>query len=247
MPGLPQDTERLQSPAYLSARPAIRDRQPVAQCAVGEAQPEVGDHVGRLQAAPAQKPERIRRLLQRVVVKGHHLSEDLGIAGLPLNRRRQLAHGRRSYSRHWHGKSGVVGTEQINRMPETDALSLHHPIDHRAAGLAGAEAAPDVSLGTNHQGRFVIVVKGAQSEQVRAVPLKAHSRRFDEALKGNRLFLFLDHVRPCSGAYLTLEPSLREGQPGVGIGCLDAHDFHVVAVAGINAAEFGNRSLKRSS
>lgn len=57
-------------------------------------------------------------------------------------------------------------------MAEGDALGPHHPVDHRAPGLADAEAVPEVLPGRDHQARLAVVVEGAQAEQVRAVALE---------------------------------------------------------------------------
>src|SRR5689334_15124720 len=67
-------------------------------------------------------------------------------------------------------------------MPEAHALCTHHPVDHRAAGLARTEAMPQILLGRDHETRLMVLVKRTQAHQVLAVLLQLHAGCLREAL-----------------------------------------------------------------
>ena len=96
-----KDAQLLQSPAHVRSRLPVLRRQPQAQRAVGEPQPEVLDHLRRLQAALNQVGLRLGRPRERVVVVARDLHQELFVVGVAVDGRRQLAyrrlpHGRRS-------------------------------------------------------------------------------------------------------------------------------------------------------
>ena len=73
-------------------------------------------------------------------------------------------------------------------MSERHALRLHHPVDHRAAGLAGAEAVPEVLLRTDDERRRLVVVERAAADPIGTVGFKLDAGALDEPNDG---YLFL--------------------------------------------------------
>lgn len=86
--------------------------------------------------------QRFRRLLQRLVIEGNHLREQPAVVRIAIDRRRKLAHRGLLHRRRRFQERGVLRAQQLDRVPETDALRAHYPVDHRAAGLAGAQTVP---------------------------------------------------------------------------------------------------------
>ena len=72
-------------------------------------------------------------------------------------------------------------------MPEADTLGLHHPVDHRAAALAGPQAVPQVLVRADHQAGLMVVVEGTQSDQICPVALELNTTAFRQALEGDVL------------------------------------------------------------
>ena len=85
-----QDAKLFQPRPLRLAGGAVRRRQMVTQCAVGVAQPEVLDHLRRLQAALHKILLRLRLLLQRLVVVAHHDFQQLLVLRPGVDQRRQL-------------------------------------------------------------------------------------------------------------------------------------------------------------
>jgi hypothetical protein len=81
----------------------------------------------------------------------------------------------------------MLVAQQLDSMTEAHALRLHHPVDHRAAGLAGSEAVPQVLLRRDDQRRLTVVMEGAQAEKVRTVPPPLDAARLDQALQADLL------------------------------------------------------------
>ena len=95
MPGLlPEDAQLLQASALAQTLDAVLVLQAVIERAIGKAQPEVLDHLRRLQAALEEILLRSRRLLERGVVVVHHDAQQLLIVYRRLEQRRQFGHGR---------------------------------------------------------------------------------------------------------------------------------------------------------
>ena len=92
VPALAVDAELLQPSALLRAGDAVLVRQAVTQRAVGEAQPELLDHLRRLQAALDEILLRLRRLLQRLVIVAHHDFQQPLVVRRVLDQRRQFRH-----------------------------------------------------------------------------------------------------------------------------------------------------------
>ncbi len=67
--------------------------------------------------------------------------------------------------------------QQLHRVPERHALRPHHPVDHTAAGLAGAQAVPQVPRRADHQRRRAVRVERAAPGQVRPGRAQRHPGR----------------------------------------------------------------------
>ena len=68
-------------------------------------------------------------------------------------------------------------------MAEADAFGLHDPVDDGAAGVAGAQAVPQVLLGADDERGLVVFVEGAEAEQVGAVSLELDAAAFGQAFE----------------------------------------------------------------
>ena len=90
MARLAQNTQPLQTAAHLVPGLAVLIRQRQPQLAVGEADLEVLHHLGMIQAAALQIPQRFRRLLQRLVIKRDHIAQRLLVVGIRRHRRGQF-------------------------------------------------------------------------------------------------------------------------------------------------------------
>ena len=86
------DAQHLQPSPHRRASGAVLRRKTQPQRPVGEAQPEPLDHLRRPQPATFQIPLRLRRLLQRIVIKVHDLQQQLAVASLRRHRSGQLPH-----------------------------------------------------------------------------------------------------------------------------------------------------------
>jgi hypothetical protein len=49
---------------------------------------------------------------------------------------------------------------------EAHGLGAHHPVDHRAAGVAGAEAVPEALRGSDDERAGAVLVEGAEPDEV---------------------------------------------------------------------------------
>ena len=119
---------------------AIARRQAIAERAVGEAELEVLDQLGRAETTALEIAECLRARLQRRVIVGHHLLEDLVVGRVAFDRCWQPHHCRALHApraRRRRGDHGGIGAKHLDRVPEAQPLGLHHPVDHRAAALAG--------------------------------------------------------------------------------------------------------------
>ena len=67
-------------------------------------------------------------------------------------------------------------------MSEAHGFRFHHPVDDRAALLAGAEAVPEVLPRGDHERRLVIVVERTETEEVLAVASEFDPPRLGEPL-----------------------------------------------------------------
>ena len=81
------------------------------------------------------------------------------------------------------GDDGLPVGQDLDGVPEADALGLHHPVDRRAARLALAEAVPEVLRRSHDEGRLAVVVEGTAADQVRTVPLQLDAPGFRETLE----------------------------------------------------------------
>ena len=89
-----QQAELVEAPPQRGAGLAIARGQAIAERAVGEAELKMVDELGRAQAAALEIAERLGAGLQRRVVVGHRLLQDLVVGRVPLDRRRQPRHRR---------------------------------------------------------------------------------------------------------------------------------------------------------
>jgi hypothetical protein len=79
-------------------------------------------------------------------------------------------------------------------MPEAHPLRFDDPVDHRAAGLACAQAVPQVLRRRHHQRWRLVIVEGAAADQVRAVLLEGHAARLGQALHRDFGLETLNHL-----------------------------------------------------
>src|SRR5579883_593107 len=70
-------------------------------------------------------------------------------------------------------------------MTEADAFRAHHPVDHASAFAACAETVPEIFFRADHETWFVVVVEGAQADEVRAVPFQLHAVRLGQTFDGD--------------------------------------------------------------
>ena len=184
---LPNDADFLQADPRLRALLPVLVRQVIAERAIGEAQPEVVEHLRMIEAAPLQVGQSLRAVLQRLLVVAEDILHYPLIVGVRLEQRFELHRRRRALGDHAHrrGQRWMLVAQQFGGVTETHAASLHHPVDDRASGLAGAETVPEIGFRADDQRRLVIVVERAQAQQVRAVPLQFDALRFHQPLQGN--------------------------------------------------------------
>ena len=86
----------------------------------------------------------------------------------------------------------MIGFEQLYGVAEADAACLDNPVDHRAAGVAGAEAMAQILFRRHHERRLAVVVKGTASDEIRSVLGQLDAVRLHQALDGDFSFQPLD-------------------------------------------------------
>jgi hypothetical protein len=163
---LPKDAQLLQTPALAGTLDAVLVRQMVIQRAVGKAQPEVLQHLRRLQAALEEILLRSRRLLQCCVIVIDHNTQQFLIVRARLKQWRQFGH-RADFRRRGCARSGgrkIVAFQQLQRVAEADAFGPLHPLDHVAAFAAGALAAPNIFHRVDVEARLGVFVERAQPD-----------------------------------------------------------------------------------
>ena len=85
-----------------------------------------------------------------------------------------------------------IGPQELDGVAEGDALGAHHPVDHGASRLAGAEAVPEILARRDHETRLAVVVEGAEPEEVGAVALEPDPARLGQALERDLALQSLD-------------------------------------------------------
>src|SRR5687768_295501 len=101
--------------------------------------------------------------------------------------------------------------KQLDRVPKAHALRSHHPVEHRSARLACAEAVPEILRRADHQRRGTIRVKRTESHQIRTVPLELHPARLCEPLQRNPGLQMLDFfIRDPSHRRLQLKLAVKQ-------------------------------------
>jgi photosystem II stability/assembly factor-like uncharacterized protein len=177
MPAFSQNPERLQPPAHLRARLAILLRQPVPERAIREADFKMRDHLRMREPARFEIPQRLRRLLQRLVIIIDHLAKHVAIRRLHFNRRRQPLHRcARSFA------------QDLDRVAETEPPRPHHPIDDAPSGVALAQTMPQIFVRTHDEARSLVVMERARPNQIRPMLAQLDPRRGDEAFQRNLPF-----------------------------------------------------------
>jgi hypothetical protein len=76
----------------------------------------------------------------------------------------------------------MIGSQQLDRMTEADALSPHHPVDGRPACIAGSQAVPEILRWSDDEGRCPVVMERAPTQKVRTVPGQLDPSRFGQPL-----------------------------------------------------------------
>src|SRR5579862_146174 len=91
----------------------------------------------------------------------------------------------------WQGPpSRLLSLANASSHSVRHAFSAHHPVDHRPAGLTGAEAVPEVLGGGDHRRRCSILVERTEAVQVHAMFREDHPARLGE--HGHRRLQTLD-------------------------------------------------------
>jgi len=182
-----EEAELLEPGAHLEAGLAVHQGDAQAEGAVGVAELEVVDEVGMRQAALLEIRESFRALLEALVVVGDDLPQDLLVAAVGFDGKSQGPDGgalwRRRGLRPPRLQREVLGEEDLDGVAEADPFGLHHPVDRRAARLAGAEAVPEVLGRGEDKGGFAVRMKRAQAQQVRPVPLQLDALPLGQAFE----------------------------------------------------------------
>ena len=174
-----QHAEVDQAAAHRVALLGLLARQPVAEGPVGIAQAKARDHRRVVDLAAGQIGQGLRRVQQRGVVvvedRGEHrlvLGGDVERRGEP-SRHRPFGH-RGSSARNDH--RGHPFAQHLDGVAEAHPLGAHHPVDDRAAHLAGPHAVPEVLGRRDHERGGVVVVERAAPDQVAPGLLERHPR-----------------------------------------------------------------------
>jgi hypothetical protein len=77
-------------------------------------------------------------------------------------------------------------------MTEADAFGFLDPVDHRSTTSACSQTVPQVLARRDHQRRIVILMKGAQADEVRPAALQLNPLRFRQPLHRHLSFQPLD-------------------------------------------------------
>lgn len=173
VPALAVEAELFQARAHFGAGLAVLLRQTKAQSAIGVAELEALDQLGMHKPALLQIVERLRRLLQRVVIIADDLVQQRLVIGFEPDRRGQPARRRRR-KRRWRVVAAGAVLQQFHGMAKAHALALHGPLNHVARRIA-AKAMEEVLLGAHGQRRLVVLVEGAKPDQLLAVLLQGNS------------------------------------------------------------------------
>lgn len=128
------------------------------------------------------------------------LVEEGDVVGLWIKGARELTDSRPHL---WvvGGRLLVVGmgqalAKEFDGVAEAHAFGLHDPVDDGAAFTAGAEAVPQALGGSDDEGRFFVVVKGTQAEEISAVAGKLDALGADQ---GGEVGVFFEAVELCLG------------------------------------------------
>ena len=76
----------------------------------------------------------------------------------------------------------MIFAQQLDGMAEADTLGQHDPVDDGSSSAARSQTVPQIFSWRDDQRRLVIVVEGAQPDQVRAVAFQFHPARLRQPL-----------------------------------------------------------------
>src|SRR5580658_2559090 len=79
-------------------------------------------------------------------------------------------------------------------MAEAYPLGFDDPVDHAAAGLAGAQAMPQILRRRHHQRWRLVIVEGAAADEVAPMFLEGHAARLGQTLHGDIGLQSLNHL-----------------------------------------------------
>jgi hypothetical protein len=79
----------------------------------------------------------------------------------------------------------MIFSQQLDGVTEAHALRAHHPVDGSSSRAARSETVPEIFSWTDDQRWIVVVVEGAEADEVRAVPFQFHAARLGQAFEGD--------------------------------------------------------------
>ncbi|PHM30183.1 hypothetical protein Xsze_04366 [Xenorhabdus szentirmaii DSM 16338] len=136
MPGLAHDARVPQAAAERLTRFHFFRGQTVSQRAVGKTQLKLRDQFRMVQPPPGQIILCFRRAQQRMVIELNHPVQQRLPPVLIVCQHLRLSGGNQRRNR---GAAAQFPAQVLNRMTQAQPFSFHHPVQHRAAGIA-AEA-----------------------------------------------------------------------------------------------------------
>lgn len=155
-----------------------RVRDPVTQRPITEPDPERLDRFRVVDPTASQERQRVAVPGQRLRVMPDHHPQQLGVASIRLDQRRELRRlrpchrsrccGPRPRLRQRRQRRGGL-PQQLHRVPERDSLSGHHPVDRPTTTAARPQAVPQVLRRGHHQARGLVVVERTAADQVLAL------------------------------------------------------------------------------
>ena len=155
-----------------------RVRDPVTQRPITEPDPERLDRFRVVDPPAGQERQRVAVTGQRLRVMPDHHPQQLGVASIRLDQRRELRRlrpchrsrccGPRPRLRQRRQRRGGL-PQQLHRVPERDSLGGHHPIDRPTPATARPQAVPQVLRRGHHQRWRVVVVERTAPDQVLAL------------------------------------------------------------------------------
>ena len=121
----------------------------------------------------------IRALGERLVAVADDVAQEGAVVGVGSGNGKLGAGGA------CRAGTAELAAEQLHSVAEAHVLDPHDEVDHRAARLAGAEAVPEILGRRHHERRLVVVVEGAEANEVTAVRLEHHPAHLGKPLDGD--------------------------------------------------------------